>query len=295
MTSGDVPAVPPASSRRSSGSASPPPSSPNRHPRPSPAPRARHRRPRPQGQGRLGLDGLLRRRRRRGRPRAGARREDEGEAAGQAARRLADLRQRPRARGRESSSSPAPWTGTAATRCASPRRAAIASTAAPRSTCSTPTRRAVTRPTTSSCGHHGVRYTFDPCKTIKYVVNADDVGPYGIFLAQLGMAQLSRATGIKVKYIGTSHQIPFQTDETRLPAQPGPADRLGGRGRAARVRHRTGHRLRRRGPVARRARRPQATGCGRPPRRRWSSTPPPTSAAIYTQGYLGTDACSGAR
>ena len=66
-------------------------------------------------------------------------------------------------------------------------------------------------------GHHGVRYTFDPCKTIKYVVNADDVGPYGIFLAQLGMAQLSRATGIKVKYIGTSHQIPFQTDETRLP------------------------------------------------------------------------------
>ena len=64
----------------------------------------------------------------------------------------------------------------------------------------------------------GLRYSFNPCKTVKYVVNADDVGPGGIYLAQLGMAQLSWATGIKVKYVGTSHQIPFQADETRLPA-----------------------------------------------------------------------------
>ena len=42
-------------------------------------------------------------------------------------------------------------------------------------------------------------------------------GPSGILLAQLGMAQISQATGIKVKYVGTSHQIPFQTDNTRLP------------------------------------------------------------------------------
>ena len=24
--------------------------------------------------------------------------------------------------------------------------------------------------------HHGVRYSFDPCKTVRYVVNVDDVG-----------------------------------------------------------------------------------------------------------------------
>jgi len=67
-------------------------------------------------------------------------------------------------------------------------------------------------------GERGLRYSFDPCETIKYVVNADDVGPFGITLAQIGMAQLSYATGIKVKFIGTSHQIPFQTEETKLPA-----------------------------------------------------------------------------
>lgn len=64
----------------------------------------------------------------------------------------------------------------------------------------------------------GIRYSFDPCKTVKYVVNADDVGPAGILFAQLAMAQASWATGIQVKYVGTSHQIPFQTDNTRLPA-----------------------------------------------------------------------------
>ena len=31
------------------------------------------------------------------------------------------------------------------------------------------------------------------------------------------MAQASWATGIKVKYVGASHQIPFLTDDTRLP------------------------------------------------------------------------------
>ncbi len=65
--------------------------------------------------------------------------------------------------------------------------------------------------------YRGVRFSFDPCKTVRYVVNADDVGPSGILLAQLGMAQISQATGIKVKYVGTSHQIPFQTNRTKLP------------------------------------------------------------------------------
>jgi hypothetical protein len=67
--------------------------------------------------------------------------------------------------------------------------------------------------------HRGVRYSFDPCKTVRYVVNADDVGPNGILLAQIAMAQASAATGIRVRFVGTSHQIPFQTNHTRLPAK----------------------------------------------------------------------------
>jgi hypothetical protein len=65
---------------------------------------------------------------------------------------------------------------------------------------------------------NGYRYSFNPCKTVRYVVNADDVGPTGLLFAQLAMAQASAATGISVKFVGTSHQIPFQTDRTRLPA-----------------------------------------------------------------------------
>jgi hypothetical protein len=63
----------------------------------------------------------------------------------------------------------------------------------------------------------GVRFAFDPCKTIRYAVNADDVGQAGLLFAQLVMTQASWATGIRVKYVGTSHQIPFQTDHTKLP------------------------------------------------------------------------------
>ena len=50
--------------------------------------------------------------------------------------------------------------------------------------------------------HRGVRYSFDPCKTVRYVVNADDVGPNGILLAQLAMAQAAAATGIPVRFVG---------------------------------------------------------------------------------------------
>ena len=39
------------------------------------------------------------------------------------------------------------------------------------------------------------------------------MGPNGILLAQLAMAQISAATGITVKFVGTSHQIPFQTEQ----------------------------------------------------------------------------------
>ena len=113
--------------------------------------------------------------------------------------------------------------------------------------------------------HQGVRYSFDPCKTVRYVVNADDVGPNGILLAQLAMAQISAATGIPVKFVGTSHQIPFQTEHTRLPGQPGPADRVRRRGRDARLRHQVGARVRWPGPAARRARRSPSPGVGEHP------------------------------
>jgi hypothetical protein len=63
----------------------------------------------------------------------------------------------------------------------------------------------------------GIRYSFDPCDTIRYAVNTDDVGPAQLAMVQIGMAQISAATGIKVKYVGASHQIPFLTGQTRLP------------------------------------------------------------------------------
>jgi hypothetical protein len=66
--------------------------------------------------------------------------------------------------------------------------------------------------------YQGVRYAFDPCKTVRYAVNVDDVGPGALQLIQIAMDQVSMATGIKVKYVGPSHQIPFQGETTKLPA-----------------------------------------------------------------------------
>jgi len=63
----------------------------------------------------------------------------------------------------------------------------------------------------------GVRDSYDPCKTVRYAVNTDDVGPAQLLMVQLGMAQVSAATGIRVRYVGVSHQVPFLTDLTRLP------------------------------------------------------------------------------
>ena len=63
----------------------------------------------------------------------------------------------------------------------------------------------------------GLKYTFNPCRTVRYAVNADDVGPYGIQMVQAAMAQVSWATGIKVKYVGTSHEIPEYNERVKLP------------------------------------------------------------------------------
>jgi hypothetical protein len=66
--------------------------------------------------------------------------------------------------------------------------------------------------------YQGVRYSIDPCRTVRYTVNLDDVGPGALPLIQQALAQLSAATGIALQYAGTSHQIPFQGTETSLPA-----------------------------------------------------------------------------
>lgn len=56
----------------------------------------------------------------------------------------------------------------------------------------------------------------DACGTVKYLVNTDDVGLPGMAIAQLAMAEVSRATGIKVKYAGPSSLIPLHSG-SRLP------------------------------------------------------------------------------
>jgi hypothetical protein len=63
----------------------------------------------------------------------------------------------------------------------------------------------------------GLRFMWNPCKTVRYAVNADDVGPNGIAMVQQAMLQVSAATGIKTKYVGTSSQIPNVGGRDKLP------------------------------------------------------------------------------
>lgn len=60
-------------------------------------------------------------------------------------------------------------------------------------------------------------WRFNPCSTVRYKVNADDTGQAGLDAAQQAMAQLSYATGITVKYTGTTHMIPAADESARLP------------------------------------------------------------------------------
>jgi hypothetical protein len=59
-------------------------------------------------------------------------------------------------------------------------------------------------------------WRFDPCSTVTYKVNADDVGPGGVTLVQQAMAQVSAASGIKVRYTGTTSFVP-QSGKNRNP------------------------------------------------------------------------------
>ena len=60
-------------------------------------------------------------------------------------------------------------------------------------------------------------WRFDPCRTVRYKVNADDTGQAGLDAVQQAMSQISWATGIKVKYTGTTHMIPAADENQRLP------------------------------------------------------------------------------
>jgi hypothetical protein len=63
----------------------------------------------------------------------------------------------------------------------------------------------------------GVRYSFDPCEPVRYAVNTDAVGADQLPLIRLGIDQVAAATGIEMRYVGVSHQVPFGTGTTRLP------------------------------------------------------------------------------
>ncbi|MDF1603236.1 matrixin family metalloprotease [Nocardioides sp. YIM 152315] len=56
----------------------------------------------------------------------------------------------------------------------------------------------------------GYRYLLDPCQKIRYQVNASDIGQPGIDLAKLAMDQVAWATGLKVRYAGTTNFVPFR-------------------------------------------------------------------------------------
>ena len=60
-------------------------------------------------------------------------------------------------------------------------------------------------------------WRFNPCRTVRYKVNADDTGQAGLDAARQAMAQISYATGITVKYTGTTHMIRAADDRARLP------------------------------------------------------------------------------
>jgi hypothetical protein len=58
----------------------------------------------------------------------------------------------------------------------------------------------------------------NPCGTVRYLVNSDDVGPAGVAMVQLAMTYVSWATGIKVQYVGNSSLIPLHSGK-RLPGK----------------------------------------------------------------------------
>jgi len=60
-------------------------------------------------------------------------------------------------------------------------------------------------------------WRFDPCSTVGYRVNADQVGAGGLAAVQYAVAQISQATGITFRYKGSTSYIPFNDPKKRPP------------------------------------------------------------------------------
>ncbi len=67
----------------------------------------------------------------------------------------------------------------------------------------------------SRFNHNGMYFQWNPCKTINYRVNTGYAGEPAIAITQTSMELLSRATGFKTKYVGTTTAVPL--DKKRYP------------------------------------------------------------------------------
>jgi len=52
-------------------------------------------------------------------------------------------------------------------------------------------------------------FRFNPCRTVNYRINSEDVGPEAKALIKVGLAQVTWATGIRFHYVGKSKLIPY--------------------------------------------------------------------------------------
>ncbi len=57
--------------------------------------------------------------------------------------------------------------------------------------------------------YQGINFAWNPCKTINYRVNTGYAGEPAIAITQASMELLSRATGFKTKYVGTTTAVPL--------------------------------------------------------------------------------------
>jgi hypothetical protein len=64
-------------------------------------------------------------------------------------------------------------------------------------------------------------FAFNPCKTLTYAVNYGLVGDAGLALAQQAMQQMSWATGIKVRYVGPTTNVPHSNYKNPVPNPKG--------------------------------------------------------------------------
>lgn len=57
---------------------------------------------------------------------------------------------------------------------------------------------------------NGLRWRFNPCQAIRYRINPDHIGKGIIRESKRAMTLMSRATGMKVRYVGKTSYVPFK-------------------------------------------------------------------------------------